>query len=104
MGDRAMARIVVSGGELIFYTHSSGYKLPECAKVALESAQPRIGDDAYALKIVVDTLIRECGARDRETGAGLLLKPNAEDEYNHNKPSVTIDLCKNKVTVHRVGE
>ena len=101
MGDRAMAEIKVEAGSIFFYTHWSGEGLPGIAKKALEKAQPRIDDNSYALKIVVDALIDGVGARDSETGAGLMLKANAEDEYNNDKPSVLIDLVKNKVTTIR---
>ena len=101
MGDRAMARIKVTDGELFFYTHWSGCDLPKIAKEALELAQPRIDDSPYATKIVLDALISKTGCRDRETGAGIMLGPNAEDEYNNDEPSVTIDLVKNNVIVHR---
>lgn len=100
MGDRAMARIKVKDGELFFYTHWSGSKLPAHAREALRTAQPRIGDDPYALRIVVDQLINLSHSRDRESGSGLLLKPDAEDEYNSNKPSVTIDLIANSLEIH----
>ncbi len=92
-----MAEIQVRKGSLYFYTHWSGHDLPGIARAALEAARPRIGDDAYALRIVVDTLIRDTGTRDQETGAGLMLSPDAEDEYNLDKPSVVIDLCEGRV-------
>ncbi len=101
MGDRAMAEIKVTDGSIYFYTHWSGYELPEHAKQALSMAAPRIGDDAYALKIVIDNLIKLSSARDSETGAGIMLHPNAEDEYNNDAPSVVIDLVNKKVEVHR---
>lgn len=99
MGDRRMAEIKVSEGSIYFYTHWSGYKLPEAAQIALEAAKHRIGDDPYAMRIVLDALIRECGARDAETGAGIMLSPNAEDSYNGDEPSVIIDLIENCVKV-----
>lgn len=99
MGDRAMAEIKVSGGSIYFYTHWYGHQLPQVAKIALEDAQPRIGDDSYATKIVIDSLLRETNSRDSELGAGIMVKPFAEDEYNNNTPSVVIDLVDNKVQV-----
>jgi hypothetical protein len=99
MGDRAMAEIKVTNGSLFFYTHWCGLDLPKLSKQALEEAKPRIGDDSYALKIVVDSLIRQCHSRDSETGCGLMLKPSAEDEYNNDNPSVLIDLIGNKVVL-----
>lgn len=99
MGDRAMAEIKTSEGSLYFYTHWYGNKLPKIAKTALKRASSRIGDDTYALRIVVDQLIALTGCRDQETGAGLMLLPSAEDEYNDDKPSVIIDLTENSVKV-----
>ena len=101
MGDRAMAEIKTQDGSLYFYTHWTGSELPADALAALEAARPCLGDDSYATKIVVDSLIKASGARDRETGAGLMLKPDAEDEYNNNQPSVLIDLVAGKVELRR---
>lgn len=101
MGDRAMAQIKVGGNSLYFYTHWAGGELPEAAEKAVAAARPRKGDDSYALKIVVDTLIKECGSRDSETGGGLMFSPNAEDEYNGDNPSVVIDVQKMTVQVSR---
>jgi hypothetical protein len=101
MGDRAMAEIKTTEGSLYFYTHWCGSELPDHAEQAVKTAAPRKGDDAYALRIVVDQLIKLCGARDKETGAGLMLKPYGEDSYNGNKPSVTIDISTMVVTVSR---
>lgn len=101
MGDRAMAEIRTSEGNLYFYTHWSGFDLPAHARKALDEAAPRKGDDPYALRRIVDVLIRESGTRDSEAGSGLMLKPNAEDEYNHDNPSVVIDIDAWTVEVHR---
>lgn len=92
MGDRAMAEIKTEDGSIYFYTHWCGQGLPEIAKAALAVAQPRRGDDGYATRIVIDQLIKGCGCRDYETGAGIMLKPDAEDEYNDGSPSVVIDI------------
>jgi hypothetical protein len=46
---------------------------------------------------VVDQLIKD--GRDSELGYGLMLKPNAEDEYNHDNPSIVIDLQKQMLIV-----
>ena len=99
MGDRAMAEIKTPDGSLYVYTHWSGYSLPEDAVKALEFAKSRWGDIAYVTRIVVDQLTKE--SRDETTGYGLLLKPDAEDEYNNNSPSVIIDLIENSVIVKR---
>jgi len=101
MGDRAMAQIKTKGGSLYFYTHWSGSELPEAAREAVNLGRPRMGDDAYALKIVVDSLIKSSGARDSETGGGIMFGPDAEDEYNGDNPSVIIDLSTMTVEVFR---
>lgn len=61
------------------------------------TAKPRWGDDPYALRIIVDQLTK--GGRDEETGYGLMLKPDAEDSYNDNNPSVVIDLAQRSMQV-----
>lgn len=99
MGDRAMAQIKTSEGDLFFYTHNTGSELPRDAREAVALATKRKGDDAYVLKIVVDSLIKNARARDSETGAGLMFRPNAEDEYNDDEPSVVIDLSTMSVEV-----
>jgi hypothetical protein len=97
MGDRAMAEIKVKDGSLYIYTHWRGYELPKTAKEAIKTATPRWHDEAYCMRIIVDQMTKE--ARDQETGYGLMLKPYAEDEYNHDKPSVVIDLTAKMLTV-----
>jgi len=99
MGDRAMAQIKTEAGSLYFYTHWAGSELPQAANEAVNLARPRMGDDAYALKIVVDSLIKSSGSRDSETGGALMFGPDAEDEYNRDKPSVLIDLSTMSVEV-----
>jgi len=98
MGDRAMAEIKTDEGSLYFYTHWYGYELPEHARAAMKKAEPRAGDYAYATRIVLDHLILASNSRDQETGTGVMLKPNAEDEYNRDRPSVVIDLTNGEVT------
>jgi hypothetical protein len=89
MGDRRMAQIKTSKGSLYVYTHWQGYKLPEMAREAVKAAAPRLGDEPYWTRIVVDQLTKD--GRDCETGFGLSLKPECEDSYNHDQPSVIID-------------
>jgi len=102
MGDRAMAEIITGEGSLYVYTHWCGSELPENAKEAIRFAQNRWDDTPYAIRILVDQLTK--GGRDRETGYGLMLVPDAEDEYNSDKPSVIIDLVGKKLIVLRDGE
>lgn len=99
MGDRAMAQIKTEEGSLYFYTHWCGGELPHHATEAVKTASARKGDDAYALRIVVDQLIKLCGARDKERGAGIMFSPSCEDSYNGDKPSVVIDLSSMTVQV-----
>ena len=101
MGDRAMAEIKTSEGSLFFYTHWNGENLPSLAQIALDEARARKGDSPYALRRIVDSLIRLTGTRDSETGSGLLLAPNCEDEYNDDKPSVIIDVDAWTIETHR---
>ena len=88
MGDRRMAEIVTEGGSLYVYSHSGGYMMAAKAEDAIKAAQPRWGDPSYATRIVVDQLIKD--GRDSELGYGLMLKPNAEDEYNE----TLYELCR----------
>jgi hypothetical protein len=91
-------------GSLYVYTHWHGSEMPEMARAAIQAAKPRWGDEPYAARIIVDQLTKDC--RDQETGFGLLLSPDAEDEYGAN-PSIIIDLPKRELVVmgkHPVGQ
>ena len=99
MGDRAMAEIKTGDGSLYVYTHWAGHKLPELTEKAIIAAEPRWDDEAYALRIIVDQLTKD--GRDGELGFGLMLKPNAEDEYNNDKPSVVIDIPQRSLDINR---
>ena len=63
MGDRAMAEIRLRRGSLFLYFHWDGYDLPRMAREAVEAAAPRLGDEPYWTRIVVDQLFKE--GRDR---------------------------------------
>lgn len=97
MGDRRMAEIKMTGGSLYVYTHWCGWDFPQMVREAIEKAAPRLGDESYWVRIVVDQLTKS--SRDEETGFGLLLTPNAEDSYNHNQPSIIIDALAGTFTV-----
>jgi len=99
MGDRAMAEIKTEDGSLYVYSHWGGHDLPENAKQAIMMAQDRWDDEPYAVRIIVDQLTKE--GRDQETGFGLMLKPNAEDSYNDDEPSVIINLMNKTLTIIR---
>jgi len=98
MGDRRMAELRTSDGSLYFYTHSYGESLPNLAREALDIASSRKGDSPYALRRIVDHLIKATGSRDNAIGSGLSLSPDGgEDSYRlleeHDSPvSVLIDL------------
>ena len=98
MGDRRMAEIKTEEGSLYFYTHSTGFCLPNDAQQALKAAEGRKGDDSYALRIIVDQLIKSAGSRDSSLNSGLMFSPNAEDEYGGNPHSVVIDMVNWNVT------
>lgn len=97
MGDRRMAEIITEDGSLYVYTHWCGSELPAMAREAVKKAKPRLGDESYWTRIVVDQLTKS--GRDKETGFGLMLKPSCEDSYNRDKPSVIINAKDGSVTV-----
>ena len=102
MGDRRMAEIKTEDGSLYVYSHWGGHGMPKDAKAAVLSAKGRWDDESYATRIIVDQLTKEC--RDMETGAGLMLKPEAEDSYNDDSPSVIIDLPQKVLSVVGTGQ
>ncbi len=97
MGDRRMAEIKTERGSLYLYTHWGGHDLPKATKEALKFAGDRLSDEPYAVRIIVDQITSS--GRDLLTGFGLMLGPDAEDGYNHDKASVIIDLPEQKLTV-----
>ena len=97
MGDRRMVEIKTCGGSLFVYSHWDGALMPALAKGAVRAAKPRWDDQSYAVRILVDQLTR--AGRDQETDYGLMLTPNAEDEYNHDSPSIIIDLPNKQLTI-----
>ena len=92
-----MAEIRTQDGSIYFYTHWDGAILPTAAFRAVLAAKPRWDDESYATRIVIDKLLAPY--RDQETGAGLMLQPNAEDEYNSDEPSVIIDMVARTMVV-----
>ena len=95
-----MAEIRTRDGSLYVYTHSAGYDLPARAVEAIQRAKPRWNDHSYAMRMIVDQLTKP--GRDQEFGYGLMLAPNAEDEYNNDQPSVVIDLVARELTISNI--
>ena len=102
MGDRRMAEIRTEHGSIYLYTHWQGSVLPQLAKAAVERAAPRLGDQPYWVRIVIDQITKS--SRDAETGFGISLKADMEDSYNNDHPSVVIDAATGKVSVLRPGQ
>jgi hypothetical protein len=96
-----MAEIKTEDGSIFVYTHWGGFDLPETAKKAVVSAKSRWDDLPYAARIIVDQLT--IPGRDQTEGYGLMLKPDAEDEYNNDEPSVIINLLKQTLTINGEG-
>ena len=97
-----MAEIRMTAGSLYIYTHWLGSELPELAKHAIFTAAHVWDDEDCATHALVDQITRY--GRDETTGWGLLLDPSsAEDSYNHDQPSVIIDLVNQVLTVKGVG-
>ena len=90
MGDRRMAELKLNKGSIYVYSHWGGFEMPDDAVSAIKSAEGRWSDESYAARIIVDQLTKN--SRDMETGHGLMLGPDAEDEYNGDSASVIIDL------------
>jgi hypothetical protein len=97
MGDRRMAEVKTSEGSFYVYTHWYGSDLPQMAREAAKAAAPRLGDEPYWTRIVVDQLTAP--SRDEETGFGLMLTPCVEDSYNNDEPSVILDAKDGSVTI-----
>jgi len=97
MGDRRMAEIKMDGGSLYVYVHSHGSLLPRMARDAVKAARGRLGDEGYWARIVIDKLTQQ--GRDQDIGFGISFKPDFEDSYNGDNPSVIIDAKDGSVTV-----
>ena len=97
MGDRRMIDLKTRDGSLYVYLHNRGFQAPAIVTEAITFAQPRWGDESYALRIIVDQIIK--GGRDQVLSYGLMLEPNVEDEYNGNVPSIVVDLVEQTLTI-----
>ena len=84
MGARTNFNFITSTGELTLYSHWGGDTKKRDLAVALHAAMPRIkiGDTAYALRIVISTLIGD--SWDSETGYGLFVgSEGGEEQYDY---------------------
>lgn len=97
MGDHRMLEIKLTDGSLYLYTHWHGYELPDLVRAAVEQAKPRLGDEPYWTRIIIDQITKS--ARDKKTGFGIMLRPNADDAYNGGQPSIVLDAQTGKVKV-----
>ena len=94
MGDRRTAEIVSGENKIYFYTHWDGHRMDAIADLALTFADKRKDDKPYALRAVIDQLIKHTGSRDKLINSGIMFEPNMEDQYSSNGvgPSLIIDL------------
>lgn len=94
MGDRRTAEIISGEDKIYFYTHWSGHRMEAIASVALRFAEERRHDKPYALRAVIDQLIKYTDSRDQLTNSGIMFGADLEDEYALNGvgPSLIIDL------------
>lgn len=97
MGDRRMAEIRTKDGSLYVYSHY-GSTMDEDAEDAIKAAEPRWDDVPYATRIIVDQLTKKLG-NTTEIDYGLMVGPDAEDEYNSGQPSIVIDLHEQTLTI-----
>ena len=100
MGDRTNYTIVTSSNPLQninVYTHWDGSNSVSIMQAALTHAMPRIkmGDHAYAARILVDQLTKQ--GRDSETGYGIYISDEVYYEEEHEYKE--INLINNSVTV-----
>lgn len=95
MGDRGNIKIISAMNEappLYFYTHWNGSELPVIIVNAMKrvSAAGRSTDEAYASRIIFDTLTEN--ANDASTGYGIASWPAGDADT-----IITVDFSKSKV-------
>ena len=100
MGDRANVQFVYEkrdfeeAKKVYFYTHWSGYELPQKVAAALDRGRDRWDDESYLARIVFSEMIRD--EINDTTGYGIAPYRN---DYNH--ADVVIDM--NSRTVNGVS-
>jgi len=95
MGARTNFTFKTSTGSMILYSHWGGETKAMDLANALNKAYPRIkmGDEGYALRVIVSQLIGPSWAS--ETGFGIYLGQHGGEKENY---PVTIDLTNQTVT------
>ena len=92
MGDRANVLVKSNKTEsgIYFYTHWSGYNLPQTVQTALKRKQ-RWDDESYLNRIIFSEMIKD--SVEEETGYGIsTFTPDGDTriiEINHEKQTVT---------------
>lgn len=99
MGDRAIVEIITNDGNLYFYTHWNGFDIYNICQESLEVVErrdripPKGGhDDSYAIRIILDELIKKVDSRDSSNGCGISLKPKLKNQEGNFDPKVVIDI------------
>lgn len=97
MGARTNYTIVTTSNpeqNINVYAHWDGEESVGIMQRALISAMPRINDDSYCVRILIDQLTKH--GRDSETGYGIYVgEVNHEEEYEYKE----INLVNKTVTV-----
>ena len=100
MGDRIVYTIKQDKDLSVnLYSHWGGYDRFAALANALQAAEPRWNDTAYATRIIVSQLIGDSWGE--ETGFGLWAS-NSEGAYGGDHPDITIDLI-NKTVEDETG-
>lgn len=95
MGDRVNIGFRQKSGDIVYlYQHWGGYKHQQRLAEALEAAEPRYQDPAYATRIVISRMIGDDWAS--TTGHGISFNELCDNEYNVH----VVDFYKGTVSLH----
>lgn len=89
MGDRGNIVMRCSDGDIFFYTHWEGYRIPEIAREAIARRQ-RWNDEQYLTRIVFCTMV--AGHESGETSFGI-----TRSMHDNSYPLLIIDCEKQQV-------
>jgi len=78
MGDRGNIRVIQDKGELYFYTHWTGYELPQILAAALDRGRDRWSDAPYLSRIIFSEMIHNYVLEN--TGFGISV---SREDYNY---------------------